>query len=132
MPRVHDDQTSPACQLYRARIRRLMPDGHSNAFGLKGPLRFSESFEHEGVMTLIRLGPALGDAEEYEDWLLEMVGFSDRVLKRMVVFGSLGSLHPVEHIVSGMHWLVIEDFYSLGLNHLEERYTPNHMENQII
>ena len=72
---------------------------HHHADAAPGQLApgFSQTFQHEAVMTQVGLRIAVGQREAHQHRQIQTIGLGDGIFQGRVVVGPLGLLHPVEH-----------------------------------
>ncbi len=81
---------------------------HFNAALGKRSLGLLKPLQHERVMAQIGFRIIVHQPEHNDNPLTQFIGLLNRIFQGMVVFGPLGLLHPVEHIVTLSHIQIIK------------------------
>jgi hypothetical protein len=68
-------------------------------------------------MPFVPLGEMVRYPKKDNDGLKQLIGLEDGVFQGMVIFGSLGSLHPIKDKPSLSYRFFIQSLDSLSLNH---------------
>ena len=96
----------------------------SNPSPRKRRCRLAQAFQHEMIMTRIRLGKTSGQTKPDDQWKIRLIGTPNRVFERMIEMFALRLLHPVENVTTLSHRLVVQqantfwrDFRSLSHSH---------------
>ncbi len=128
VPAVRDDEGGVLAGLERHLVRRAPPDDELYPALAEGPFHVRQPLQHKGVVAEVRLGVVVGEAEDDEQALSEVVGPPDRVLQGVVVVGALGGLHPVEHVVAVSHPRLVEVLDTLFLGLAGRHASPLRLE----
>jgi len=112
---ISDDEGGVFASLDGHLIGRAPADHHLDATVLEGFLGVLEALQHEGVVAEVGLGVVVGEAEDHEQALVEVVRPLHGVLDGVVVLGALGGLHPVKDVIAVSRFLFVQILYALFL-----------------
>ena len=124
VPAVGDDEGGVLPHLQRDPVRRALADYELDPTPAERLFDVREPLQHEGVVTQVRFGVVVGEAEDDEQALAEVVSPPDRVLQGVVVVGALGGLHPVEDVVAAPDLRLVEVLDPLVLDLRSRHASP--------
>ena len=102
VPVAHDHR-GPLPERERDLVRRAPPDDELYPAFPQSLLDVLEPLQQKRVVPLVRLRVIVGEAEEDQEGLAELVRPLHGVLQGVVVLGALGLLHPVQDVLAVPH-----------------------------